>query len=150
MERRRLVLVVLASLLWSLPTLSALGGDELSRCGEMGILIDDATKRFSVTQGNVAKPVSYNDIGCAMIWRENQCTAIQTTFDSTAVAFDFLDGEEVPVDKAYFVRGSGIDTPMHFGVVAFKSREAAERFVEEHPGGIIVTYEELLNIPFGK
>lgn len=150
MKRTRISHVAMACLLWLVPVIGASAGDELSKCGESGILLGEETKRFSVTQSNVAKPVSYNDIGCAMIWRDNQCTAIQTTFDSTAVAVDYLDGEEIPIDKAYFVRGSGVETPMGYGVIAFKSKERAERFVAEHPEGTVLTYEDLLKVPFGQ
>lgn len=140
----------LVSLLWVLMVSGASAGDDLSECNGSGILVDDETRRFSVVQRNVPKPVSYNDIGCAMVWRDNQCTAIQTTFDSTSVAFDYLDGEEIPIDKASFVRGTGIDTPMRYGIIAFRSRERAERFLAEHPGGTILTYEELLNVSLTK
>jgi len=118
---------------------------ELDLCNKMGVVIDKEVERFSFFQIDVAKPVMFNDIGCGIIWRSKQCTAIQMTFDNTAKVYDFESGEDLYMKDAYYVKGSGITTPVGYGIIAFKDREDAERFAAEKGTGTVLSYDDLLN-----
>lgn len=103
--------------------------------------------RFSATS-TVGVPVRFSDIGCAVIWRSLQCVRDQMKFDDAAVVRDYGTGREVPMEEAFFVINSGLQTPMGHGVAAFGKREEAESFVSENARGRVLTYAGLLEMKF--
>lgn len=121
----------------------AAAGD-LDLCNEKGITVDESVKKFSLFQVDVAKPIAYNDIGCGILWRDNQCTAIQMTFDNTAKVHDYDSGEEIYAKDAFYVKGADIDTPVGYGIIAFRNRESADRFVAGIGAGTVLSYDELI------
>jgi len=122
----------------------SIGGEGEDRCKEKGMSIDDKTKKYSMFQVNVSKPVAFNDIACGFIWRNEQCTAIQMTFDNTVKAYDYLTGEEIFLKDAFFVTGSEVETPLGSGLIAFKDRESADNFVHEKGKGKVHSYDDIL------
>jgi copper chaperone NosL len=103
--------------------------------------------RFSATS-TVGAPVRFSDIGCAVIWRSLQCARDQMKFDAVAMVRDYRTGEEAPMEEAFFVINSGLETPMGYGVAAFREREEAESFVSENARGRVLTYAGLLEMKF--
>jgi hypothetical protein len=99
--------------------------------------------RFGVT-ATVVSEISFNDIGCAIMWRSMQCTMDQMAFDKNAIAHDYNTGQDVPAAQAFFAVGCGLQTPMGFDVAAFERREDADTFAAGKEGCTVLTYQELL------
>lgn len=107
--------------------------------------IADGEKKFSVVlaKSSGMEAQRFNDIGCAVISRNSECAMRQSTFDGEAVTYDYQSGEQLLVEKAYFVMKSGEKTPKGFGIVAFKGKTEAENFSAAHGKGKVVTWFEL-------
>lgn len=99
--------------------------------------------RFAVSHLDGKKQLSFNDAGCALVWRDKQCTSRQMTFDSTALTHDYASGAELPIAKGFFVRGSDTPSPGGFTILAFADAAAAREFVAGH-GGRLLSYDDLL------
>ncbi len=109
--------------------------------------IDDANKRFSVMTGKVSgmEAQTFSDIGCAVISRNSECAMRQGLFDDNAVTVDYTTGEQVRVDKAYFVLKTGLPTPQGYGIAAFRDKAEAEKFSASHGKGKVVKWFELVD-----
>lgn len=109
--------------------------------------IGEGEKKFSVVLANVSgmENQSFNDIGCAVLSRNGECATRQGIFDGGAVASDYLTGEQLPADKAYFVMKTDVKTPKGFGIVAFKEKAEAEKFSAAHGKGKVVKWWELVD-----
>ena len=116
--------------------------DECAESGKIG----EGEKKFSVVLAKAAGMAaqSFNDIGCAVISRNSECASRQSAFDDGAVTYADRDGEELPVEKAYFVMQSGEKTPRGFGIVAFKDKAEAEQFSAARGKGKVVKWFELV------
>jgi len=90
-------------------------------------------------------PSHFCDIGCAVQSRNSECATRQMTFDSNAVVYDFLSGEPIPAEKAFFAFKSSYRTPMGYGIVAFKDKTQAEKFAEDRGKGKVIRWFELVD-----
>ena len=116
--------------------------DECVGSGKIG----EGEKNFSVVLAKAAGMAaqSFNDIGCAVISRNSECASRQNAFDDGAVTYAYRSGEELPIEKAYFVMQSGEKTPRGFGIVAFKDKAEAEQFSAARGKGKVVKWLELV------
>jgi len=116
-------------------------------CSVCNMKVNEAEKKFSVALPNVKGmgPSAYDDIGCAVMSRNNECATRQMTFDSNAIVYDFVTGEQVPAEKAFFAFKTSFRTPMGYGIVAFKDKAQAEKFAEEHGKAKVVRWFELVD-----
>jgi hypothetical protein len=116
-------------------------------CRSISATLAYQAKKFAVvvpkTPGMEAQ--AYDDIGCGVASRNNECATRQGIFDSNAVVFDYLTEEQVPAETAYFVLGTDIRTPQGYGIVAFRDREQAGQFSAGHGGGKVVRWFELVD-----
>jgi copper chaperone NosL len=119
-----------------------------SVCSVCNMKISEAEKKFSVTLPKVSGmgPSSYDDIGCALMSRNGECATRQMTFDSNAIVYDFVTGEAILVEKAFFALKSSFRTPMGYGIVAFKDKVQAEKFAAEHGKVKVVRWFELVDV----
>lgn len=103
--------------------------------------------KFSVRVPKVTgmESQAFDDIGCAVVSRNGECATRQSIFDSNAVVRDYITGEEIPAEKAYFVLKTGISTPAGYGIAAFKNKAEAEKFSAEHGQGKVVKWWELVD-----
>jgi copper chaperone NosL len=117
-------------------------------CPVCNMQVADADKKFSAYLPNVSGmgPSTFDDIGCAVQSRNTECASRQTTFDSNAVVYDFVSGEAVPAEKAFFAFKSTFRTPMGYGIVAFKDKTQAEKFAVEHGKVQVVKWFELVDM----
>ena len=136
---------VLASLL-SLPA-AAQDQKTSAACSQCKNTINAAAKKFSVVMPKVPPMSSsaYDDIGCAVIARNNECATRQMTFDGNAIAHDYLTSVEVPVEAAYFVLKTDVSSPRGYGIVAFRNKGEAEKFSAEHGKGKVIRWFELVD-----
>lgn len=115
-------------------------------CAICNMRISDENIRFSVSDTKSLQKVMFDDIGCALLWRDQQCATMQDSFDSNAIAYDYYTAETVNMSDAFYVIDSGVKTPMRYGILSFKTKEGAERFVRESKKGKVISYQELLLI----
>jgi len=117
-------------------------------CSVCNMKVSEAGKKFSVELPNVSGmgPASFCDIGCALISRNSECATRQSTFDSNAIVYDLMTGEQVPAEKAFFAYKSSFRTPMGYGIVAFKDKAEAEKFAAEHGKAKVVRWFELVDM----
>lgn len=128
----------------SICSLAYSGDNKETICSRCGNEIKSDNMKYSVIQLDAKKPVSFDDIGHAVLWREDQCTAIQMSFDATARVFDFNTGEKLTINAAYFIRSTDIQSPGGSGIVAFKERQSAEKLLSGKGSGKVLTYDDLL------
>ena len=116
-------------------------------CGDGSAVVTDANRKFAVILPKVSEMAaqSFDDIGCAVVSRNNECAMRQSTFDGNAVVYDYLSGEQVPAEKAFFVLMTDVKTPRDYGIVAFKDRAEAEKFSAGHGKGKVVKWFELVD-----
>ncbi len=143
MRKRFLIFAVLILLISGITVHAA--EKKLPACTNCGMDIPDNLKKFSVIQ-RAGKKVIFCDIGCAIQWRAKQCTSIQMTFDGAAKTYDYNTGEPVSMQDAVYVKDSGVETPMGFGIIAFKSKADAESFIKKAGKGKLLTYDELIQL----
>jgi len=117
-------------------------------CSVCNMKVSEAGKKFSVVLPNVSGmgPASFCDIGCALISRNGECATRQMTFDSIAIVYDLVTGEQVPAEKAFLAFKSSFRTPMGYGIVAFKDKAEAEKFAAEHGKVKVVRWFELVDM----
>jgi nitrous oxide reductase accessory protein NosL len=106
-------------------------------------------KKFAVIIPKCAnmESSSFDDIGCALQWRNAECAMRQSLFDENARAYDYGTGEEFPMEKLFYAVGTGIKTPKGYGVVAFKEKADAEKFVTQAGKGKVLKLFELVDEP---
>lgn len=119
-----------------------------SVCSVCNMKISEAERKFSVVLPNAEGmgPASYDDIGCAVMSRNGECATRQATFDSIAIVYDFVTGEAVPAEKAFFAFKTSFRTPMGYGIVAFRDKAQAEKFAAEHGKVNVVKWFELVDM----
>jgi len=91
------------------------------------------------------RPRGFHDLGSMLTWRNKQCMSTTMDLDENLIVRDYDTCEEVEIGNAFFLVRSGIETPHGYGVVAFKTREGAERHQADAPGSRVLDYESLLD-----
>jgi len=117
-------------------------------CSSGNIKITEENKRFSVLvpkSSGLGSEQAYDDIGCAVISRNEECAMRQGMFDSAALVYDHFTGAEFPAEKMYFVLKTDVRTPRGFGIVAFGDKAAAEKFSAAHGKGKVIKWFELVD-----
>jgi nitrous oxide reductase accessory protein NosL len=91
--------------------------------------------------GEVTVPIFFSDIRCAVRYRNEELCAIEMiSFDTTSKVYDFYTVEEIDISKAYFwldEKNNGAP------IVAFGSKEGAEKYGDKTGGGVILDYTGL-------
>lgn len=88
----------------------------------------------------VYNPLFFGDISCGIRYRKNLCAMEMVSFDTSAMVYDYFTAEKIAIGKAYFwLDETGKDAP----VLAFSSKESAEKYGAEKYGGIILDYTAL-------
>jgi len=137
-----------STILAALPLLIVLlsGGAPADECGSKAT-VDASARKFSVVLQKVSgmEDQTYDDIGCAVRARNEECATRQGIFDSNAVVVDYASGENLPAEKAWFVLKTDVATPRGFGIVAFKDKTAAVKFSADHGKGKVIKWFELVD-----
>lgn len=124
------------------------GPAQESTCRVCNMKITEKYKKFSVVMPKVSgmESSAFDDIGCAIAFRNKECATRQSTFDSNAFTYDYGTGEQIAMEKAFFVAGAGAWTPMGYDIVAFKDKEKAEKFVAEKGKGQVLKLYQLVDL----
>ncbi len=145
MKREDVFIVIVAIVLCFTSVVFA--ADKIVKCKTCKKEIGAELTRNSVVQRDVSKPVTFNDIGCALIYREKQCSSRQNVFDTATRVFDFNDGQEVEITIASYVRSEVVKSPEGHNFVAFKDEVSAKAFLQEN-GGELFTYDDVQMLDF--
>ncbi len=121
------------------------GNASAGECNGTHATITETGKKFSLVVPKGLDYQSFDDIGCAVESRNNECATRQDLFDRNAVAVDYLSGEEIRADAAFFVIKTGVETPKGYGIVSFKDKAEAEKFSAEHGKGKVLRWFELVD-----
>ena len=115
-------------------------------CNKCNMKIPDANKKYSVTLTEGIEPMAFDDIGCSMLWRDAECAMRMSAFDSNARVYDYITGEPVVIENAFFAYGPEIKTPMGYGIIAFKAREQAASVAAQSGKAKVLTFRELTSL----
>lgn len=86
----------------------------------------------------------FDDIGCMVEFLEKELVLDKEEVVKRYVR-DIHSGEWIEIEQAYHAHDSDFWTPMANGVVSFKNKEEAQRFIAEEGKGVLYDYEQLLN-----
>lgn len=101
--------------------------------------------RFS-SRADLGIEVIFDDIGCAIIWRNLQGAFDQTAFDSKATARDFNNLSSVLMSRAFYVINKKLRTPIGFGIAAFRDINGAKAFIKAKGSGRLMNYKEIIRL----
>lgn len=118
------------------------GAEEFRTCSQSMEITD---VRFSA-RAEIGVEVVFDDLGCAVIWRNIQCALDQGRFDQVATARDFNDLSIILMSSSYYVLTDKLITPIKFGIAAFKDKSDAKKFISDHGTGQILSYTELIKL----
>ncbi len=131
--------LLLAAILMLLP---ACGGkthepvaihEETDKCDVCNMQIrDDGFASQLITEDG--KAYKFDDIGCMHEW------TVKNGTENVAIQFvrDYNTLEWVKLDDAWFAYDPSFQTPMAYGVLAFKDEASARRHVEEKGTGVVM------------
>ena len=106
-------------------------------CEECGMLVSDA-KYAAATVVENGHTHKFDDLAEMFIFQaKHPEDIVKVWFVHDYNTETWLRGE-----TAYYVKSTQIHSPMNYGVVAFETREAAEKFSAE-VGGDVFTFEEI-------
>ncbi len=142
--------ILLILVLFLIPALGSAEVENESGSRQCKKMADTAKIEFAAVQRDIAKAVSFNDIGCAMLWRNKQCTSTQFAFDGSTKVYDFQSKEEMPIDVAHFVQATNVISPGAYNIVAFKKLEDAKQFLGKDGAQKIMNYDDLLDLELAK
>lgn len=113
---------------------------ETDVCEVCGMAIADEEHATQLIFKN-EKSLKYDDIGDMFVWlEENGEEEIGAKF-----VRDFNTLEWIQLEEATFVYAEEISTPMGFGVISFKDREDAKKYIKENEIGEILIADVLKN-----
>ena len=137
--------VVILSLCLSIGSV-AHSEDNTSRCEKFDQRVTGQALKYSMI-ADVNGFVAYDNIGCAIEWRNRELCAMElTAFDITAKVFDFLTGNELEMAKAYYVISAS--APASSKVFAFGDKQGAEKYVAEQGSMKVIDYTALTELEF--
>jgi nitrous oxide reductase accessory protein NosL len=115
-------------------------------CKVCNMKINESDKKYAVYVLEGIEPSAFDDIGCAIKWYNDECAMRQSAFDNYAIVHDYASGESVPAEKAFYVSGPEIKTPMGYGIVAFKAKDQAQKFANERETARVLNYQEVSSL----
>lgn len=115
-------------------------------CKRCNMRLDPAARIFSVTIAEGIEASVFDDIGCALLWREGECAMRTDAFDNNARVYDYGSQEPVIIGQAFFVHEAGLKTPMGYDIAAFKKKEDAEKFIKEKGKGLALTFGQVCSL----
>lgn len=99
------------------------------------------------SRASMGLELAFDDIGCAVIWRNIQGALDQTVFDAKATVRDFNNLSTVIMSEAFYVLDKKkLSTPLGFGIAAFKEKKAAKSLIKKNGSGTLLTFYELIKL----
>ena len=109
---------------------------EICKICNMSVAAEKYAGQVALANGDYE---TFDDIGCLMEYYN------KTDKKDIGEAFvkDFSGEAWVEVDQAIYVSDKEISTPMSYGVIAFKTTDEAQKFIDSEGKGKIVTFEDV-------
>lgn len=128
---------------------SVIAAEESATCRKCTMKLNEAGKKFAVIMPKIPgmESSSFDDIGCAIAWRNGECATRQSNFDSHALTHDYVTGEQIAMEKSFYAVGAGVKTPKGYDIAAFREKAAAEKLVAERGKGQVLKLFELVDLP---
>ena len=83
----------------------------------------------------------FQGISCAIEFRNRELCAMEmVSFDTTGKVYDFYTAEKIDIAKAYFWLD---DKNEYIPILAFSTKESAEKYNAQTKGGVILDYSGL-------
>jgi hypothetical protein len=121
---------------------SAAAGQDDAKCRQLDQPVSGAQQKYSLV-AEAHGALFFADLTCGVQHRNHELCAMEMiSFDASARVYDYDTLAELEMAKAFFVVGEKSDDAQP--VVAFGTKEAAERFIAASGKGKIVDYQELL------
>ena len=138
--RKKYIITLLAVFSLSLPGQSGAAADETSpACIQLDAKAGADMLKYSL-DADANGPLFFADIRCGVMHRKKLCAMEMVSFDLTAKVYDYYTAEKIDIGKAFFwLDEKNTDAP----ILAFRSKESAEKYGSEKKGGIILDYKDL-------
>ncbi len=138
---RKFFFTALALFFLSVPNFNTtLAGDSIPTCMQLNKKASGDMTKYSL-HGEAEGPVFFSGISCAIQHRNKELCAMEmVNFDITAKVYDYNTVEEIDISKAFFwLNKKNNEAP----IVAFRSKEGAEKFGTENKGGFVLDFDGL-------
>ena len=137
---KKYIITLLAFFAIFLPGQSVAADDETSpACIQLDAKADADMLKYSL-DADANGPLFFADIRCGVMHRKKLCAVEMVSFDLTARVYDYNTAEKIDIGKAFFwLEEQNSDAP----ILAFSSKESAEKYGSEKKGGIILDYKDL-------
>lgn len=134
-------LIALSALFFpAVTSLTVCAADQVFDCSRLSEKAGGEQVRYSL-EATVNGPVFFNGISCGIRYRNKELCAMEmVSFDTSGAVYDYATGEKIEIGKAYFRLD---EKNPAFPILAFGSKEAAERYNAENPGGVVLDYSGL-------
>lgn len=87
----------------------------------------------------------FDDLGCLIEFMED----VDESEVGAAFIKDASEDQWINVENATYIYSKDYWTPMYYGVLAFSSKEAAEKYMKENGEGKFLTYDQLFDFEWG-
>ncbi|KPK00543.1 MAG: hypothetical protein AMJ60_00740 [Desulfobacterales bacterium SG8_35] len=123
-----------------IPFCAAAAEDSSPLCTRLHEKAINGMVKYSL-DADVNGPQFFSGIRCALRYRNTELCAIEmVSFDITGKVYDYYTAERIEIGAAYFwLDEKNTDTP----ILAFSSKESAEKYGAEKKEGIILDYSGL-------
>ena len=109
-----------------------------SACSRCGMLISEHAHAAALRLAN-GNDLLFDDIGCLV--------AAARSLPKEGVSYwfhDAADGNWIEGVSPVFLASESLRTPMGGGILAYRTREAADRFATKHAGRVVTQFDALL------
>jgi hypothetical protein len=143
---RKIFFTALALLFISVPGFNqAMAEDGSPTCIQLDEKVSGDMIKYSL-HGEANGPVFFNGISCAVEHRNRELCAMEmVSFDATSKVYDYYTAEEIDISKAYFCLDEKNNKAP---IVAFGSKESAEKYAGETEGSVTLDYTGLTDREF--
>jgi len=133
--------ILLALLFLAFPGIrSSAADDAVPECTRLDTKASNELLKYSL-DGEANGPIFFSGIRCAIEHRNRELCAMEMiSFDTTSKVYDYYTTEKIEIGKAYFwFDEQNKDAP----VLAFSSKEGAEKYTAEKKSGLVLDYTAL-------
>ena len=137
---KKFIITLLAVYFLSLPVPIGAAADETSPvCTRLDAKAGPDILKYSL-DADVNGPVFFADIRCGVRYRKELCAMEMVNYDRSAKVYDYHTAEKIAIGTAYFwLDENNREAP----ILAFRSKESAEKYGAEKGGGVILDYTGL-------
>lgn len=116
------------------------GEENSGNCGPQAEQAGGDRLKYSI-DAQVDGPLYFHTIACGLLHRYKKLCAMEmVSFDTSGSVYDYYTLEKISLGKAYFWLDENDSAP---SVLAFSSKEAAEKFKAAKGRGVIIDYTTL-------